>query len=89
MGAAFRNQAGVPELLLRSIEIGEHAGRIDEESRRAAEIFKTRTLSGLDAFAHWTPRILYTLIVLFTGWRIIAMASDMANSIDSALHIET
>ena len=89
LGGAFRNQPGVPELLLRSIEIGEHAGRIDEESRRAAEIFKTRTLSALDAFAQWTPHILYTLIVLFTGWRIIALASDMADSVDSFLHIET
>jgi type II secretory pathway component PulF len=86
---AFRNQPGVPEFLLRSIEIGEHAGRLDEESRRAAEFFKNKTLGTLDAFANWTPRILYLLVVLFTGWRIIAMASDVASSISSALGTET
>ena len=57
--------------------------------RRAVEIFKRQTLGMVDAFAEWAPRILYFLIVLFTAWRILAMASDFANSINSSLNIET
>jgi type IV pilus assembly protein PilC len=84
---AFRKQKGIPELLERAIEVGEHSGRLDEETRRAAEIFKEKTLGALDAFAQWTPRILYILIVLFIGWRIIWTALDIASSVNSALDI--
>ena len=74
-------------MLPRSIEIGEHSGRLAEESQRAAELFKNKSLKALDALAQWTPRILYAAIVLFTGWRILTFASDFANSINSALNI--
>jgi type II secretory pathway component PulF len=86
---AFRKQKGIPELLDRAIEVGEHSGRLDEETRRAAEIFKEKTLGALDALAQWTPRILYILIVLFIGCRIIQTALDVANSVNSALNIES
>ncbi len=89
LGQAFESQPGVPKPLLRAIAIGEQAGRLDEESARAVEIFKRQTLGMVDAFAEWAPRILYFLIVLFTAWRILAMASDFANSINSSLNIET
>ena len=86
---AFRKQKGIPELLDRAIEVGEHSGRLDEETRRAAEIFKEKTLGALDALAQWTPRILYILIVLFIGCRIIQTALDVANSVNSALNVES
>jgi type IV pilus assembly protein PilC len=86
---AFANQPGVPEPLQRSIAIGEHAGRLDEESARAADLFKNKTLSALDAFAQWAPRFLYIVIVLFTAWRILTMVSEVANSIHSTLNSET
>jgi type II secretory pathway component PulF len=86
---AFRKQKGIPEVLERAIEVGEHSGRLDEETSRAAEIFKEKTLGALDALAQWTPRILYILIVLFIGWRIIRTALDVANSVNSALYIES
>ena len=89
LGEAFRDQPRLPELLLRSIEIGEHTGRLEEESARAAEFFKDKTLQALDAFAQWAPRLLYILIVFFIGWRILAMAFDISSQISSALNIET
>jgi type II secretory pathway component PulF len=89
LAEAFREQRGIPKLLERSIEVGEHTGRLEEESRRAAEILKSKTLGALDALAQWMPRILYLLIVLFTVWRILAAASDVINSVNSALNVET
>ena len=87
LSEAFRKQHDVSETLLRSIEIGEHAGRLDEESRRAAEIFKQQTLQGLDAFAQWSPRLLYGCVVVFTGWRIITTFSTFTSHIDSTLNL--
>ena len=88
LSEAFRGQQGVPKVLERAVEIGENSGRLDEETRRAAEVFRERTMSTLDALAQWTPRILYAVIVLFIGWRIIWTALDVANSVDSALNVE-
>jgi type II secretory pathway component PulF len=85
LGEAFRNQPGLTEPLLRSIEIGEHAGRLEEESQRAAEFFKHQTLESLDAFAEWSPRLLYISVVVFTGWRIIITASNFGAQISSDL----
>jgi type II secretory pathway component PulF len=87
LSEAFRKQSDVSEPLLRSLEIGEHAGRLDEESRRAAEFFKNQTLQDLDAFAQWSPRLLYVSVVLFTAWRIITTASTFGAQIGSALHM--
>jgi type II secretory pathway component PulF len=86
---AFRKQKGIPELLERAIEVGEYSGRLDQETHRAAEIFKEKTLSALEAFAQWIPRIIYILIVLFIGWRILRTALDIASSVNSALNLES
>jgi type II secretory pathway component PulF len=87
LAEAFRSQGPLPEVLERAIEVGEHAGRLDEETSRAAEIFKTRTLERLEAFGDWTPKILYITIVFYTGWQIIQMATGVAASMGQVLDI--
>jgi type II secretory pathway component PulF len=87
LSEAFRKQPDVSEPLLRSIEIGEHSGRLYEESRRAAELFKHETLQCLEAFAQWSPRLLYVSVVIFTGWRIITTVSTFGSQIDSTLNM--
>jgi type IV pilus assembly protein PilC len=87
LSEAFRSQPDFSESLLRSIEVGEHAGRLEEESERAADLFKQRTLQSLDAFAYWSPRVLYISVVLFTGWRIVTTASNVGSRIDSTLNM--
>ena len=88
LSEAFRKQPDFSEALLRSIEVGEHAGRLDEESRRAAEFFKQQTFQSLDAFAEWSPRVLYLSVVVFTGWRIIMTVSNFGSHIDSTLNMQ-
>jgi general secretion pathway protein F len=87
LGEAFRKQAGLPESLLRFIEVGEHAGRLEEESRRAAEFFKQQTLQSLDVVAEWAPRLLYISVIIFTGWLIITTASNLVSQISSTLNL--
>jgi hypothetical protein len=59
----------------------------DKESRRAAEFFKQQTFQSLDAFAEWSPRVLYLSVVVFTGWCIIMTVSNFG-SIDSTLNMQ-
>jgi type II secretory pathway component PulF len=86
LAEAFRTQGGLPETLERALEVGEHSGRLDEETIRAADIFKTRTLGRLEAFGEWTPKILYFAIVLYVGWQIISMVLGVGASIEQAVN---
>jgi type IV pilus assembly protein PilC len=86
LSEAFVAQGSIPQTLERAIEVGEHTGRLDEETIRAAEIFKTRTLQRLESFGEWTPKILYIAIVLYVGWQIISMATGVNASIESTLN---
>lgn len=83
--AAFCSQPGLPELLERSIEVGERSGRLDEETQRAAEIFKQRTLGTLDAIARAVPIIVYALVALYTAYRIVMMMKGYYASLSSIL----
>ena len=87
LSAAFRSEPAIPELLLRSIEVGEHAGRLAEESRRVAELYKNKTLQTLDTLAEWSPRVLYVCILVFTGWRIITMVTNLVQHVESTLEM--
>ena len=89
LAEGFRGQSGLPDLLERAIEVGEHAGRLDEETARAAEIFRTRTLQSLDAIGFWVPRLLYIGIVLYVGWQILQTATGVASSVGEALDSAT
>ncbi|MFZ0711842.1 MAG: type II secretion system F family protein [Terrimicrobiaceae bacterium] len=86
LSEAFRKQRCIPELLERAIDVGENSGRLDEESRRVAKVFREKTLETLDALAQWTPRILSVVIVLLLGWRILGVASGLANSVNEAVN---
>lgn len=85
LAEAFRQQSGIPETLERAIEVGEEAGRLDEESIRAAEILKTRTIHRMETISTWVPRILYIAIVFYTGWQIIQMATGVGSSMKAVL----
>jgi type II secretory pathway component PulF len=83
LSEAFRNR--LPETLERAIEVGEQAGCLDEETARAAEIFKQRTTQRLEAIGNWTPKILYILVLLYTGWQIIQMVRGVSASVGDVL----
>ena len=50
---------------------------------------RAKLLGTLDALAQWTPRILYILIVLLVGWRIITTALDVTSSVNLILDSES
>jgi len=85
LAEAFRQQAILPEELQRALDVGEQSGRLDEQTLRAAELFRDRTFLRLDAIAEWAPIILYVAVCVFTGIQIINMAMGMANSFNSVL----
>jgi len=85
LAEAVRRKSGWPQVLERALEVGEHAGRLDEETQRAADIYKERTLGKFDAFSRWTPKILYIVIVLLMGFQAVSMIMNVMGSVGSAL----
>ena len=80
---------GFPPTLTRAIEIGESAGRLDQELHRAAAIFKEGTLTRLNSFADWSPKLIYILISLVLAWKIIQTFLTVSRHIGAALGIES
>ncbi|CAN5560674.1 type II secretion system F family protein [soil metagenome] len=73
LASAFCTQPDLPELLERSVEVGERSGRLDEETRRAADLYKKRTLVALDSAARAIPICVYIIVVGYTGYKMVMM----------------
>ncbi len=82
---AFTGHPGVPLEIERAVQVGDHSGRLDEESQRASELLQTKATDQLDALAEWMPRILYIGIVLYVGWRIITTVMQVGGAVGEAL----
>ncbi len=84
---AFTGHPGVPREIERAVQVGDHSGRLDEESRRAAEALQDKAIAQLDALAEWMPRILFVGILLYVGWRIIATVMQVGGAVGEALDL--
>lgn len=89
LAEAMREGGGFPEELERAIAVGEHSGRLDQETQRAADFYQSRTLRKLNALAEWLPRILYFLVIVLMGVRAIQMALEVSGAVDSAINGES
>jgi len=69
--------------------VGDHSGRLDEETQRAAEALQTKAIAQLDALAEWMPRILYVGVALYVGWRIISTAMQVGGAVGEALDVSS
>jgi len=87
LGVILRCKGGVPEALERAAEVGTHAGRLDEELPRAAQILRDRTMKFLVSFTFWMPKILYIVIVLYMGYQCVVTMQGVYKGVDQALDL--
>lgn len=73
---AINHLGGLPSQIERAIQVGEHAGRLDEETGRAASIYEQNTASRIDMFAEWVPRLMYVGMLVFIALRILSSVSQ-------------
>ncbi|MBN8711004.1 MAG: hypothetical protein BGO12_14250 [Verrucomicrobia bacterium 61-8] len=85
LGEAFASERGFPEELVRAIETGEAAGKLDEELSRASIRFQKSAFDQLNLISSWTPRVFYAFVVVFVGWQIIQMANELGGSFGAVL----
>ncbi len=62
-----------PTDVTQAIIVGEETGALDDELRRLAKEFREKAFSALEAFAEWLPKLLYTAVCLYMGWKIVVL----------------
>jgi type II secretory pathway component PulF len=72
-----------PETFANLYASGEISGKLDETLRRLHVYYQEEGTNKLQAFAQWTPRLVYLLIALFIAYEIIHFASAYFNNINS------
>lgn len=71
LGEAVDETGAFPDLIATGIATGEHSGRLDDEMDRLGARYDELLSERLDALAAWIPRIVYFVILIFVGWKII------------------
>jgi len=79
----IRNSRLFPETFANLYASGEISGKLDETLRRLHVYYQEEGTHKLNAFAQWTPRLVYFLIVLFIAYKIINFWTGYFNTISN------
>lgn len=71
VGPLLAASGAFPSDLTQALIVGEETGSLDDELRRMSLEFRQKALSALEVFTEWLPRLLYTGVVLYMGWRMV------------------
>jgi type II secretory pathway component PulF len=61
-----------PEIFANQYATGEISGKLDETLRRMHKYFQEEGTRKLHAVAQWMPRVIYLIIALWIGYRIVS-----------------
>ncbi len=87
LGQAVMMTGAFPEAIDRAFQTGEETGRLDDEMQRQAERYTDQLNARLEGLASWLPRIIYVMILLALGWRIISFYVGYFGTINSLLSL--
>jgi type II secretory pathway component PulF len=72
-----------PETFANLYASGEISGKLDESLRHLNRLYNEDGSRKLNAFATWTPRLVYMLVALFIGYKIIQFYTGYFNQIST------
>lgn len=81
LGPQIAAQPAFPEAFARSYATGEAAGSLDTDLANWAKLFQTEAETGVRTLANVAPRILYFLVLVFVGWKIVAFYQSYYDSL--------
>ena len=73
-----------PELFVSQYATGEVSGKLDDTLRRLHQYYQDEGSRKLHAFARWTPRGVYLLIVFMIAYRVVAFYMNYFKQIGNA-----
>jgi type IV pilus assembly protein PilC len=72
-----------PETFANLYASGEISGKLDDSLRHLSRLYNEDGSRKLTAFATWTPRLVYMLVALFIGYKIIQFYTGYFNQIST------
>jgi len=77
----------IPADYARSFRVAEQAGELDAELTTLAQRSEELAVSALNIWSEWLPRVMYTAVLFYAGWQIVAWyqkyMSTVMNSVQS------
>ena len=74
-----------PEWLVRAFRVAEETGGLDKELPQMAVELEAKALSRVETLSEWIPRLIYMAIMLFMGWKTVALYQGYADQVGKAL----
>lgn len=71
LGPQIVNESAFPKAFARSYATGEAAGTLDKDLANWSNVFQNEAEIGAKTLANTLPRILYLLVLVYVGWRIV------------------
>lgn len=69
-----------PEVFANQYATGEVSGKLDETLRRLHQYYEEEGTRKLRAFAQWTPRAIYLVVMLLIGFMVVRFYSQLWNA---------
>ncbi len=83
LGPAFVAADAFPKAFARSYMTGEEAGTLDKDLARWSKVFQDNSESAARTMAVMVPKLLYLMIMLFVGWKIVSFFNSLYSGLDS------
>jgi type IV pilus assembly protein PilC len=83
LGPQFLAADAIPKAFARSYSTGEEAGTLDDDLGRWANVFQSDAESSTKQVGVMLPKLLYALIVVFVGWKIINFFNSYYAQLDN------
>jgi type IV pilus assembly protein PilC len=77
LGTALESTGAFPWDFARGLRIAEEAGGLDRELRRLSVEYQQRAEQRAAALSDWGSKVIYLAVVLYLGWQIVRLYSDV------------
>jgi type II secretory pathway component PulF len=68
----LRESGAFPDLFASLYSTGEKSGQLDDALRRLHQHYQEEGIRKMHAFAQWTPRLVYLIVVLLIAYQVIS-----------------
>jgi type IV pilus assembly protein PilC len=82
----LRESREFPEMFSNLYATGEVSGKLDETLKRLFAYYQEEGTRKLYAFAQWTPRLIYFLVVLVIAYKIVTFYTGYFQQVNDASH---